>query len=416
MKKFLIVAISILYCVCLTPIVWYSILYFTKPDKVVGQTYEVGSQTVTTIDGNTISNYFCEISIYDDCYELKFNALLDENKTGIYSQGIQFIPTISGNFDFSGGYGTEFNKIKTKDTTIYSEGILMWKYTGFMTSYDVVKTDKIYDNLQIYNYASADGFQTTIKDLNPINLNTGFKLIMGDEIYLMRFNGDKAVVNNDSVEKSKFYLDSSTDEYYGTSHREIYYDYLSIYRACDITYFAELLFNSIQTLPKGTEQTIIFQFGDLFDYYAYDEENGVYLETTISTDKYAKVIADIKSYYAIKVNIHEGNIPSAKQSIFGHYKGSANYTTEDMVKTDYLYGNTLLIVNENDFTINENNEFILSEKFITENEKYRSSVELKVVIDEEFLNKAGARFTKNSFKDFSVYKILTSTGKELSYD
>jgi len=416
MKKFFIIALSLLYCICLTPIVWYSILYFTAPEKVASQTYNVGSQTITTIDGNTVNDYFCEVNIYDDVYELKFTSLLDETKTGIYQQGIQFVPNSSGNFDFNGNYNTEYNKIQTSETTTYSEGILMWKVTGFMTNYDVVLTDKNYDNFSVYNYASADQFQTTIKDLNPINLNTSFKLILDDDIYLMRFNGNKAVVNNDEVEKAKFYLNDTTDEYYGKNSRELYFDFLSNYRACDITYFAELLYNSIQTLPKGTDQAILFQFGDLFDYYAYDESSGSYLETTISSDEYANVIADIKSNYAIKVNIHEGNIPSAKQSIFGQYKGSANYTTEDMTKTDYLYGNTLLNLDENDFYINENQELILSDEFVSENEKYINSVELKVVIDEVFYDNLGLRFTQNSFRNFKVYKILTSNGKELTYD
>ena len=127
MKKFLIIIMSLVYCACLTPIIWYAILHFTAPEKVSSQTYNVGSQTVTTVDGDIISDYFCEINIYDDVYELKFTSLLDETKTGIYQQGIQFVPNSSGNFDFEGTYKTEFKKIQTSKTTTYSEGIWAWK-------------------------------------------------------------------------------------------------------------------------------------------------------------------------------------------------------------------------------------------------------------------------------------------------
>lgn len=426
MNKFLVIFLSLLYCTCLAPIIYYSYLYFTAPDKVVNQTYEVGAQTVTTIDGSKDTRYFCELNLFDDCFEIKFNYMLDESKNSFYSQGIQIVPKTE-KFDFNGKYDIREDSYKyhgysefCRDSYTQKEWFAFAHANGIHTIYDLVVTGKEYDNLNIYNYASMNNFETTINDTNEITLNTSFRLELDNELYLMKFNGDKAVKNKDSVEMKKFLLMEDEqlqheEKHYWLAYTNVYINHYNIYRASDITYFLELLYNSVQTLKKGTEQTIVFQFGDLFDYYEYDEDKKTYSEKTISSDKWAKVIADIKSYYAIKVNIHEGKIASSKDSLFNYFKGSANYTTGNVTKTDYLYGKTLLKATEDDFEINENNKLELSEKFIKDNEKYISSVELKVVIDEEFLNKTKAVFTKETFKNFKVYKVITTTGKEINY-
>lgn len=419
-NKFLIVLISLVCCVCIGIDIWYAVVYFTQPEKQASQTYNVGAQTVTKVDGTEDTRYFCEVNLFDDCFEIKFNYLRDETGKDFYSQGVQYIPKTE-TFDFT-PYVLDNNSYiylgTYRDEEITTAGMWWWKKSETHRYYDRVFTNLYLKNLDIYNYASMDNFETVINDTNEITLNTSFTIELDGKIYSMRFNGAKAVENEDEVEMKKFFIQETTDSEFGKTYNDEIYIHYRNYRASDITYFSELLYNSIQTLDKGTDQAIIFQFGDLFDYYLYDEESGISSEQTISSDEYAKVVASIKSYYAIKVSIHEGNILSASDSLFGYFKGTKNYTTEEMITTDYYIGRPLILVEDKDMMlkeINGNRVLCLSDKFISDNEAYKSIVELKVVLSERLFEDISFLITEDSFSGFTVYKILLSTGEEVEY-
>ena len=102
-KKIGIILGSLILTICLGLDIWFAVLYKTAPDKVVSWTFKVGNQEITDAKtGIKTNKHFCEINVFDNVYEIKFNYLQDEEKNAFYSQGFQFIATSESNkIDFN---------------------------------------------------------------------------------------------------------------------------------------------------------------------------------------------------------------------------------------------------------------------------------------------------------------------------
>ena len=185
--------------------------------------------------------------------------------------------------------------------------------------------------------------------------------------------------------------------------------YLTYYRCYDVYYFAEKLYKAVSGIGAGKRENIVMQFGDLFDYYKY-EGNGVYSVDKVESDEKAKIVSDIKSYYQIDVNIHNGNMISASQSIFKSLKGSMNYNENVSVSADYSIGRSVLKLTEQNLKlveINNNYYLTLNDKCLQKLDKYKNTMFLEIHIDSTYFNDLDVEIkglVNISSNGFTIYK------------
>ena len=345
LKNFLIVISCFLILCCVAIDVWYLSILLYGPDKVLSYTHEIGFQTVTDEDGTETNAHFIELNYFAnsdnsglEAFEIKFNYMLDETQTAFYSQGLQYVsePNEKLNFDYQVAEGQ-------------GNGKHVSTYNTFLTYYYVHEFWGAYQNTNgnEYNYASSDDYEHTIFSTNPISASTLFKIQLGDELFLMKFKNADTIASNEN-----FVYENSVLRYsfvYSDYQVNRYYTYY------DVNYFVKILYDSIKALPSGTNSTMVFEFGNLFDYYKYDETTGQYSETVIGDEaEKLKIVEDIKSYYTIKVNTSSKGIQSASESLFNCVNGSTTYNTIPGGNTDdYFIGRSYLEVTEKDFDLVE---------------------------------------------------------------
>ena len=380
-KVTLIVIMSVVVVASIGVNAWWFYIYKFGADKVVSNTYEVGVQhAVNSETGEEIDRYFMEINYYKnsdksgyEMFELKFNYMLDENNEAFYSQGLQYI---GNNIDFN--YKIDENSAKQ---TGGKSGLFAERY------YDVMCSTQVKSGASRYNYASSDDYETTIISANPVGLNSSFKVVLGEQNFLMKFN------NGDATEKNYY---KTNVNFIRTEKGAVHYyvvfdatDYNSYYSYIDCDFLAMLLKKSIQSLPVGTSTAIAIEFGDLFNWYEYNSETGVYSETTMRYDDSLKVISDFKTYYSIKVNIHDEGAKNAKtDSIFKTMFGSPNFSlveTEDEQQfQSYFVGRTVIDVTMDnlELVVVEDNKckVRLNEKFRAAYLAFKDDIVLNVTI------------------------------------
>ena len=401
-KKIFIVfaSVLVLLCVCLDG--WYLYIKFFGPDKIVSNTYEVGLQETT--DGN--KKYFAEINYFSNAnfnglelFEVKFNYFVDENKENFYSQGLQFVANsqtdiLQWQYNYS-------EAVSDKDPYREESGWPLAKYY-----YAKFSSYGLKNGASIYNYTSYDDYETTTFSTNPFNKDSSFKIQLGDDLFLMKFKY-RNFDNLKDLENIPFI--SSGESYFKTALLWNWADYYNYFSYLDVYYFSQLLYNSIRSLKYGTSQSIVFEFGDMFDYYKF--EDGDYVDTALKeTDK---VITDLKSYYSIKVNISaDGAMRASTDSIFKSIHGEVNYNTISESGDDvYFIGRTVINCNENDFEPIELGEgefeLKLKQEFISSFIEYKDSIVLNVNIDLEsygdYIKKI--KLSENAFGPFVVYKV-----------
>lgn len=408
-KKILIISFVILSVICLGIDGWYLYVMAYAPEKVISQTYEVGIQSVLKADGSTEKEHFIDINLFNNCFEIQFNYMLDENQTAFYSQGLQYVLSEdSDTFDFDGTY----NKLVYKSKADIKKQKTDLLNVDYYWHYNNIYSNKEYTNVVKYNYMSGDSYATTTFSSNPIDEDTMFKIQIGDEFYGMKFR------YSDIDFKDTFHLVTTTtfenSDVYGIKiDRNFRVDH--DYRACDIDYFVELLYEAVQSLSFGTSQTCVFEFGDLFDYFKYDETTQQYSEDKVETDNLAKIIADVKSYYCIGVNVHNGDLVSSTQSLFNCYKGYSNYNLSAGFD-DYFIGRTLvnLTVDDFNFIATETSgvyNLELKQEFKEYYTKYKNSIRLDIVIDLDYLRTLNIEFNglkAGTLDNFEIFSAITT--------
>ena len=381
---------------------WYYYVYFFQPDLYVAKTYKVGM--VELEDGT--QKPFLEVNLYDDLFEIKFNYLLDENRENFMSQGIQYFAP-SGQLDFS-KYFTAEDVIEHGDL---SNGVEYGRTDFWNRDYYVnaIGTGAHYTKIERINYMSSDDYENTMPSSNPISIDTFFKITLDGKIYGMKFKGVDGF--NYTSEKS-LYVNSVDACIIQKDFIRCFMDYF-IYQAIDVDYFAELIYNSISGLDYGVSTYLTFEFGDLFNYYDYDEETGTY-ESQVSNEN-AKVKDEIKNYYSIKVNHYEGKVQRADQSLFNKINNSSNYNISGSEgDSSYFVGRTIINLDETDFLIVKTSDntckLQLNEDCKNYYFNYKALIELYITIDLNYFDELGISFdgfVVGTLDDFEIYKIET---------
>ena len=417
MKKLGIILGILLLIVCIGVDSWYLWLKYSAPERIVSTTIEGGM--LTTADGT--SKHIFEIEYYrnDDnsgveMFGLKSNYFLDENKTNTYSQGIQILPKESYNNLSLGSYaswstaGTTRSFIENLDYKVHTsmhEVYRSWPNSKREEIRQVI--DYGYPSMEKYNYASIDNYETLIESSNPLSVDTMLKIELGGEIYGMKFKGYDSPIVQDLFMYS--YNETHTSNFKGYFGWWNFTDTTYVYNTYNFNYFIELLYSSVKnTVKAGTNTTVIFEFGNMFDYYKYDAENQRYEEQKI-TDT-TKLINDVKSYYGIKVTVHAEGASKATDSMFNAMYGSSTYNTSlDFDTEEYFVGKTVIKCTEDDFDFVPTNDYghiqlKLKQEFVDFYSQYNNIV-LDIEIDLDFMSSQGYTidgFVENSFGKFIV--------------
>ena len=424
-KKIFISVITIVCMVCLGLVGWYSWIWLKAPTKIASDTYIIGNQTINKLDvvtGETTeeSRPFFEVNIFNNAFELKINELFDETETNFYSHGLQYISNsvnssnkllfIAEKSD-ENGFLDVSNLVKMSNFGGETQQDFLLDTSAFLTKEfkRVTYTNAIgkainLNGMQIYEYAS--GADTKFVNTQEIIYeDTLFKLQIGDEIYGMQLKYDD--------------VDVSTAEYIGSIENYVStesvgftkihnYRNVRIYRAFDIHYLAELIYNSVSNVAAGTSEDIVLRFGDYFNYFTYD---GSAYTQKVSAEIRDKLITQINSNYVIRVNKYDFNLDSSEKSLFNNYKGAENTKEEDIVNEtlDYNLSKQIKNVTINDFNFIETDKsgsyiLRLSEDFKFKIEKDKSLILLNIDLDLTDYGIELVGIEKSSLSDFKIYK------------
>lgn len=409
-KKIFVSILAILLVVCAVIDIWFLYVKFYAPEKLIENTYELGLQETT--DGETKS--FVEVKYSSnenknglECLDIKFNYLLDENQNEFYSQGIQIVANEKTN-KIDWGYYLDENQ----QYVSWSEG--HWynfnnkvTYYGYFGSYDLK------DSARYFNYASSNDYEDTLISQNPINNKTTFRVQLGEDLYKLKFKGESTQYYN---EQNLYATENQGANLFGNRTYYNYYFYNNIYS------FAYKIFEGVrQSIANGKQSSVVFEFGDMFDYYKYDDEQGSYTDTAISDS--TKVVSEMKSYYSILVYKTADGIRKASDSLFNCVGGNSTYnSTGDYSLDDYFIGRTIVECDIYDFQLVDMEDGLcalkLSQEFIQNYTQYQDKICLDVCIDKDILKEIGIEyfvFAEDSglsnFEIYQCYQIETINGE-----
>ena len=412
LKITLISILSIVCTVCASIIIWYLSVCLWGNEKKVSKTFYVGELQLadgTTKDIIEIEYFANKDGSGYEAFEIKYTYFMDENRIDSYSQGFQYIANEGYPIEF--GVTSEMLFIEKKP--FRTEGAWFWEEKYYNCQVPTVPSDLI----SCYNYMYNGN--EYVKSTNPINKDSNFKINIGEDIYLMEFKGaneydtfgnliENTPINNDTYCGRSVKVGDFSDD--------IIYFWHYVY---DPHYFSRILYETVKSSSAGSSGNFVFEFGNLFNYYKYNAETGKYDTNRTNYDDTLKLEEDIKSYYSIKITVHENGLTSSKESMFGSVLGNQNFSlTGHYSNGDYFVGSSIIEVGLNSFTlvpIEDNNVALkLNEQFIDYYSKYKNSIKLSIVIDLDLLSNLGYNFvgfTADSNLDkFSIYECYTSSG------
>lgn len=408
-KKIGIAIGAIILTICLVIDIWYAWIYFHGPDRIISKTFKVS--TLTLADGTTTNVFEVEYFANEDgsgyeAFEVKFTNYLDETREQTFIQGLQYIAdTTSSSIDIVYNH----NDLVEPDFD-ESSGKFGWKkkYYNCQNAYVPSATTNV------FNYMSSDG-EEYLKSTNPINMNTGYKIQIGEDIYIMRFKGLSTPQNETT---SMGTVRTKHDVWTADIYHNMYYVY-------DVNYFSKLLYESIKTAEIGANADMVFEWGNLFNYYKFDTSTNKYDENPTDYENLKLISGDIKSYYSIRVKTHAYGLSKAGDSMFGSVLGNQNFSLNgDYSNGSYFIGRTVVNCDVNVFdfvTISDNNVALkLSSAFINYYFKYKKSIVLSIEIDLDFISNLGYNFvgftSDSGLDDFSIYKCYSVSQGEIVED
>ena len=396
-KKLGIATLILLLIGCLGIDIWYLWVSSMGKDKVVANTFEVGLQELK--DGST--KYFVEVNSMADIFEVKFNYLLDENRDSFFSQGLQFVADKNGNINFY--FNEESDESKQTVTNVH--GWLAWEEGTYNRFVYGVKGDNT------YNYMSGDNYESVQLSTNELSSEKNrFKITLGNDIYMMSFKGyDIGFTNLAGSYRARntwgSLMNWTVNQYYSS----------------DVYYFCKLLYHALQSEQNGVASARIFEFGDLFNYYAYNEESGKYDEK-VDLDKAHSISEDLRSYYSIFVKKSDTKIQKASESLFHCVAGNSSYNvSRDYSGDDFFIGRDVITAGNKAFdlvkVVDNNYTLKLKDSFIADYEDIADVIFLRVEIDLDFYKNKGINFvgfTADSqldlFKYKEIYTLETKNG------
>lgn len=397
-KKLLIVFASILATLFLVIDIWYLYILFFAPEKINSYTQNFDMQVAVKDDGETLQKNIIEINYYSnrnnngfEVFEIKFNTLKDENLSMLVSKGYQYVAPANSKLNFDWGA----DRILVDE---YQTGSWFWStdYNYYTYSY--------YSNGSEFQYTTDNLSETSFISTNELNDDTLFKINVGSvenpEIVGLKFKGKDTPLNDDTlVAKQSGHIDLIVDrDYY-----EVYH-----YIRYDMQYFANLMYNSIQSLACGTNHTIAFDFGDLFKYYKCSIDDSSYIENLTDSES-TKVINDINNYFGVKVYVSEDGMQRSSDSIFGIFQGSSDFNVNPEIgEIDYFTGKSIINVSLKDFVLVSNGSnkatAVLSNEFISRYSDYKDDILLTGSVNaDEIYNSHNIEIVDYDFNGFKLH-------------
>ena len=412
---------------------WFLYIHFFAKDKSTSQTFYISDLKVEGAESGESGIPFCEVQVFNNALEFKFNYFTDENKIATYSSGVQLIlkdsnKTIRDNDIFSGTYSKELKTDCIKDYEPMVNGdanvatVFFVKGQLYQTINNVVSTNKVYNNFDLYEYSSLDSdFSTSTRSTYLQDGDEFFKIEMNGRTYGMTFKDYDKIVNQDHVDTtnltqvgSSSYTIETQPKWNVVVHHVIdtYY-----FRALDLTYFIESIGNAMLSLPAGSNQEIYYNVPNILNFYSYNEQNQTYTLINNQSDESINLYTQFATYMKIKVKINSKNLTTSKASMFNSFAGNMNYGLDDSLMEDYEAGRYLVNVTNDDLSYSlidgtEAYKFRLTQEFKNSYSGYKS-IYLNIVIDLENLNLTYGGFDLGRNSNFTIYRITDTNGNEL---
>lgn len=389
-KKVFITLLSILMALCLGLIAWWSVIMFTGADKIVRNTFYVGN--LTTAEGQ--EKPFMEVNYYSnknkngfEMLEMNFTYFTDEGRATTYSQGIQYVASAPENsIEFDHYIVSTTEEVSTRQNFLNG-------FFGLFKNYSYLVQAQPGENTEYYNYASADDFKSVSGTIKPLNIDSEFLVNIDEGMYLLKFKG----LNSPRELENEF---SSYETPIFANYCYYFYDH---------NFLGESMLEAMKTASLG-EGTFVFEYGDLFDYYKFND--GQWSEVITDKTAYNKLVSSVTTYFSIKVNVSNDGATSAEDSMFGMLHGSSTYDLNGGADDSYFTGKTKidLTLSNFDLLIDHDNyvKLRLKKSFIEEFAKYKNRICIEVVIDLDKLSSLGYEFAGfEDLGDFEVYKLYT---------
>lgn len=417
-SKIKIALLVILAVVLLLPIIWWGVIYFFGPEKYVSKTFNM--DWLVTADESDTQPIF-EVKYHKnknndglEMFELKLNYFQDEEKNNIYSQGLQFVSNDEYTpIDFS-FYVDDSKPATRNEAKDYNAGIVGVSVYDAWGGYKMNGNNSTY-----YNYMSDNDYATTTASTNPIHMDSKLKIELSSssarETYWLGLKGTK--IDTSNIEPESKVLTDAAPPFWA---KQVYY-----YSYVDYNYLAKYLYDSVKPLKSGTSEVIISEFGNIFDFYKYDEGKREYTKVTLDPDKDAdgKVIEEVKSYCSIKIQVLDEGAKTYEDSLFKVIKNDGNFNlTPDRIKDDYFITRSIIACTNKDFDYVPMVEgyvaLKLKQNFINAYLQYKNRIELSILIDLDELEKEGYQFfgfaDDSGLENFNIKEAYTLKGQDKS--
>lgn len=412
-KKICISLASILMVAMLLVCLWWVFIYFLGPEKLIEKTFNWDYITTTAENKQQILkvNYFSNKNQNGlELFEMDWTYFQDETKNNTYSQGLQYVAvTENDTINFAFTIDNDQEPKADPDDNFFSFPMNYMAYD----CWGGYKVDA--QTTEYYNYMSSNNYQTTTTSTNPLGLDSKLKIELGEDrenTYLMVPKGVNTEIDGEP-EKIVFFPVNMWN--IGMYRYYCYYDY---------NYLAKIVYDSVKGMAGGTDTNVVFEFGDYFDYYQYkDSHYGERLTKKQLAD--GKVIAGIKSYCVVHINVSDDGADSYTDSMFNMIKNDATFNLNpERVTDDYFTGRTLIKVDNNAFDfvkVHENKIALkLKESFVNEYLPVKDSIILDVEINIDKIKEQGYEYFGlcsdhglNQFKLKSIHTVDSSSGHEV---
>lgn len=442
-----------LICLCCLGIdAWWILIYKYGPNKVEDNV--VYADTLEATDGSK-ANIF-EIKYYSNAnknglemFEIKISGLIDTKATAITSQGLQYVANdktdkIAWNYVEDGSFALSiFSLAKAMDGDYSEMSEAQYSAVVNLTTIDDNGYNYHKDNIfhatenraffqhfetlsgsTRYNYSSLDNWNIdTGLATNPIEDSSFFRIQLQEKDgednitykpYAFKFRGDRTVAEIKNAEEKPMY------QVYGRSKNVFLYtcDYTDdIYPFFNIDFLSWRLYEKVKSMPAGSNQYSLVEFGDWFDYYNVDSENSTFVQDRLPVDKTNKVRTLFTSYYGMKITVSADGATRASDSMFKVVHGSPEFNiSEDVSSGDYLYGRSVITLGLQAFDKETNDtgetKLKIKESFVKDYYPSRKSIVLNIIIDKDELKKSGLTFggfaEDSGLEDFSIYQCYTT--------
>ena len=321
-KKAFIILFAIVMSISLIFDGLYLIIKFCLPSKVVVKTFNVSDLIHKKEDGTTTNlGKVMELSYYAnedgsgvELLDVKLNILKNEKTASTFSTGLQIV----------GG----------------DEKLNAYLKKYYSSSYFFGGTDRYFKTF--FNgetcYYNVDGNNASYVASLNIEDDSFFLITIGEEQFRMHIRKN---LSDDKAKLEPYFEQKKLRNFlFGADYDYIKYDW---------NYLVGILLKSVQSLEPGFDGSLTFKFGDIFDYYKYDEEKQQYskIERTKTGDLINEVI---NNYYTIKVNTYYSGAKKASDSLFNMIEGDYKYNLSNEPDiADFDYGREIIQLDEYDF-------------------------------------------------------------------